>query len=218
VTHLVVFDLDGTLVDSRSVMEAAFRSAYRQTVGNAEPPLAEFFELLGDDFPNILNALSLPLSMWEPFRQASRERIGGLSVFDGIPDVLGWLRGERIACGLLTGKDRDRTLEILDRLALSSYFDAVVTSSDGLPAKPRPDGLLHLCRVLRSSPEATVMVGDSSHDMAAAREAGVMAIGCDWGIGRPASLLPAGCLAIASSPGELGQLLRSWYAGASIPR
>ena len=106
-----IFDLDGTLVDSQGVAAEAFREAHRICVGEGDPPVAWFHSLSGHPFESILSTLGLPASMAPHFRRLSRERIHELALFPRMGDVLTRLELEGVRLGLITGKDRQRTIE-----------------------------------------------------------------------------------------------------------
>ena len=111
---LVIFDLDGTLIDSRHVMTVSFRQAYAETVGPGEAPVEEFLKRLGKPFPDILEELALPGAMYEVFRRLSSARVADVLTLPGAIEACHQLREIGIASALITGKDRRRTLEILD--------------------------------------------------------------------------------------------------------
>ena len=207
---VVIFDLDGTVIDSRRVMEAAFRAAYLQEVGAGEPPLDGFFGLLGESFPRILETLGLPASMYEPFRAQSRARLSEIALCEGAVEVCDRLLEAGVTLAVLTGKDRERTLEILDRFALRDRFSAIATGSDGFRPKPAPDGVLLLCRELDVSPEATAVVGDGMFDVLAGKRAGTWTVGCTWGMASTAALASAGADVVVDTSSELLEVLGRW--------
>lgn len=185
---LVIFDLDGTLIDSRHVMTDSFRRAYARAVGAGEAPVEEFLMLLGKPFPNILDELGLPGEMYGVFRELSSARVADIVM---IPDAIGACRRLREAgvdTALITGKDRRRTEEILAYHQLSGLFSGVVTGDDDMAGKPAPDGVLALCKGLHVEPAQTVVVGDSWVDIVAGAAAGTLTAACGWGIGTKAEL------------------------------
>jgi len=196
-------------------MVAAFREAYAQTVGAGEPPVRSFLDLVGDSFPNILNALGLPPEMWEPFRAASRRRVGELSLFDGMLDVCRKLRRHGIPLAVLTGKDRERTVEVLERLGCADLFSVLATCSDGFDAKPSPAGIYRIAEKLRVPPRRICTVGDAAHDVVAANRAGAWAIGCAWGTAGEQTLRDAGAHLIVHDPKALMAALDEWLGTAA---
>lgn len=185
---LVIFDLDGTLIDSRHVMTDSFRHAYARAVGVGEAPIEQFLKLLGKPFPDILDELGLPGEMYGIFRELSSNRVADIVM---IPDAIGACRHLRevgVDTALITGKDRRRTEEILAHHQLSGLFSAVVAGDDDMAGKPEPDGVLALCKRLHVEPGQTVVVGDSWIDIVAGAAAGTLTAACDWGIGTKAEL------------------------------
>ena len=208
-SRTVVFDLDGTLIDSKGVMMEAFSAAHALEVGDGPPPVEEFLNLLGDSFSNILTRLELPQSMAEVFRSESIKRADDIMRHPGVMEMCLQLQKMFITMGLQTGKDGERVSSLLQRLSVRRFFEVVVTGSDDIAPKPSPDGLNWICRQLRASPSSTFYLGDSSYDMQAAVAAGVRAIGCGWGIAPPNELTGNGAEYIVESPQEFVELVRT---------
>jgi AHBA synthesis associated protein len=204
-----VFDLDGTLIDSKGVMLQAFTVAHRKEVGEGQPPLEGFLNLLGDSFTNILTQLGLPQSMDEVFRSESIKHSGDIMLHPGVMEMCLQLQKMFITMGIQTGKDGERVSALLHRLSVGRFFEVVVTGSDNIAPKPSPDGLNWICGQLRSSPSSTFYLGDSPYDMKAAVAAGVRAIGCSWGIAPPDELMGSGAEYIVESPQEFVELVRT---------
>jgi 3-amino-5-hydroxybenzoic acid synthesis related protein len=177
----IVFDLDGVLIDSRPQMEFVFRECYRQFVDEGEPPLQEFFHRMGMPLPDILRALGLPAEMLQTYRKLSRQLYKQIRVVPGAYSTLELIRSMGMPIGLMTGKDRERTLEILGHCGLKQFFSATVCGDDAYPGKPAPDGLLALAARFGVSPERTVIVGDSVLDIQCGLAAGAQALAATWG-------------------------------------
>ncbi|MFB0874729.1 MULTISPECIES: HAD-IA family hydrolase [unclassified Sphingobium] len=209
--RLVVFDCDGTLVDSQHSICAAMTRAFEEA--KLTPP----------DRPAILSVvgLSLPHAMARLLPEAASDfhdhlaeryklafqtlrRAEGVQepLYPGIADLIvaldeaGWL------LGVATGKS-DRGL----RLCLTHHgvHDRFVTlqTADRHPSKPHPSMLLTAMAQAGAEPETTVMIGDTSFDIDMARAAGVRAIGVGWGYHPPAELIAAGARAVAMDSAEL---------------
>lgn len=204
---LAIFDLDGTLVDSREIMCEAFDAAYSQVGLTGTAPVDRFLQLLGAPFPEILRQLHLPAEMYEIFRQESLQRIDRIESHpEAIICVLkAKLRGWRTA--VLTGKDRERTEKILGDKGLHDIFDQIVAGDDALPGKPASAGIDLIRRTQGAERMNTVMVGDSAIDIHAASRAGVISIGCSWGIGSTDELRGANPTHMVSTGPELERLL-----------
>ncbi|TDB82242.1 HAD family hydrolase [Micromonospora sp. KC721] len=208
--RLVVFDLDGTLIDSKPVMVHAFRTAYAEVVGRGEAPVDSFLRLLGAPFPEILARLGLPHQMYEPFRAASRAGIEHIRAHEDVLTVCEAVRDAGCRTAIYTGKDRERTVEILDRFGLWRLCDGIAVGDDPQAGKPAPDGVYQLCRTLAADPVDTVVVGDSALDMQAGRAAGAGTVGCLWGIGTEEELRSAGADVVVADPLQLQTALARW--------
>lgn len=210
VRRLVVFDLDGTLIDSRRVMTSAFRTAYARVVGPGAAPVAQFLQLLGAPFPDILVALGLPAEMYPLFRRLSAERIDEIRTHPAALDACRSIRERGALTAVLTGKDRRRTVDILTHLAVADLFDAVVGGDDLPLGKPAPDGVLWLCRRFGIPPASTLVVGDSAFDMAAGRAAGATTVGCLWGMSDRTELVATGADSLVERSDGLEAALLDW--------
>jgi 3-amino-5-hydroxybenzoic acid synthesis related protein len=208
--QLFIFDLDGTLIDSRQVMTQAFREAFQAVGGQGEPPTAEFLDMLGAPFLDILARLGLPAAMAVPFRSASLRRTDAVRVYCGAVAACRELRRNGYPLALLTGKDRRRTEVLLRRLDLAHLFDRIVAGDDPVAGKPSPDGIFQLSESLPTGPVDVTMVGDSRFDMMAAKAAGARAVGCAWGMTEPVDLMAAGGDVVVDRPDDLLDVLRSY--------
>jgi phosphoglycolate phosphatase len=175
---LIVFDLDGTLIDSRrDIANAA--NALLVGCGAAPLPVDEIARMVGNGaavlvdrafaarrVPKPDDALDRFLAIYE------RHLLDFTRPYPGIPEVLAALGG-RAALAVLTNKPARATREILDGLDLARYFTpALVVAGDGpLPRKPDPAGLRHLIEAAGSSAATTLLVGDSAVDWNTARAA-----------------------------------------------
>jgi AHBA synthesis associated protein len=215
--QLVVFDLDGTLIDSRKVMLEAFCTAFEETGGEGTAPVHEFLSLLGAPFPSILEALGLPSEMDSVFRRLAGERIDQITLHEGAVDASRRLKDAGTPVALLTGKDRKRTQAILHYWGLKGLFDDLVCGDDPLAGKPDPEGLLHLCEALGAEPRSTIMIGDSALDITSGRRANAMTVGCLWGMGQFDELRSAGADHLVADAVDLTTLLEHW-CGISAPR
>ncbi len=179
----VLFDLDGTLIDSGAMILASFKHATR-TVLAREIPDGELLALVGGS------------SLHEQMRAIDAERVeelvrcyrehneplhAGLKAFPRIVGILEQLKSDGRSLGIVTAKRRATVDLTFAVLPIGHLFDVVVTSDDTSRHKPHPDPLLHACDRLGARPEDAAYVGDSPFDVAAARAAGVFAIAVDWG-------------------------------------
>jgi AHBA synthesis associated protein len=165
----VIFDLDGVLIDSEPVMRIAFEESYRRVMGQGTPPIEQYLEHMGESFPRIMDHLGLPHALWQPYREAWQRHQREMKLFPECVDVLKWARRQQLKLGILTGKDRARTLLVLDQFGLTGFFDVVVGSDQLRCAKPDPEGMYASLAALQAAPEEAVMIGDAVSDIECAQ-------------------------------------------------
>jgi len=204
----VVFDLDGVVVDSFAVMRAAFTEAYRQVVGDGEPPFAEYNRHLGRYFPDIMRIMGLPLEMEGPFVRASTRLAGEVTLFPGVHDLLTDLRDRGIPTAVATGKAGWRARSLLERLGVLHLFDHVLGSDEVAHAKPAPDIVIRALELLSTAPQDAVMIGDAVTDLTAAKAAGVRAIAALWGETDEQALLAEEPDDVLRTPSDLTRICR----------
>jgi phosphoglycolate phosphatase len=213
--RLIVFDVDGTLVDSQhaimAVMAAAFAAeglpapalaAVRQQVGlGIEETMARLL-------PEAEEALHRRLS--QGFREAAyalRSTRGFAEpLYPGIREALDGLRHPEVFLAIATGKARRGLDHTLSSHSLTALFHSLQTV-DSNPSKPHPAMLLNAMAEVGVEPSETVFIGDSVFDMAMAANARTAALGVAWGYHDPEDLRAAGAGRIIQSPGELGPTL-----------
>ena len=176
--RLFVFDLDGTLVDSRrDIADAA--NALLVSCGAAPIPEDRIGRMVGEGAATLVarafeaSGVERPPDALERYLAFYDTRLlNHTCPYDGIAAVLEAL-GRRAALAVLTNKPIASTRRILDGLDLARYFEAdAVLGGDGpFPRKPDPAALRHLTARAQASPESTVMVGDSTVDWRMARAA-----------------------------------------------
>jgi phosphoglycolate phosphatase len=213
-TALIVFDCDGTLVDSqRLIVEAARRTL----IAHGLEPLAagEIRTVIGlsldlalaklvpdADAPTIASLVDTYRGAWRALRaQGVREPL-----FPGAREVLATLDRRGHLLGIATGKSRPGLIDVLDHHGLTTLFVSLQTA-DRHPSKPHPGMLEAAMRETGSEPADTLMVGDTGFDMEMARAAGVRAIGVAWGYHPTALLEAAGAETILSGFEQLLDLV-----------
>ena len=206
----VLFDLDGTLIDSGAMILSSFRHA-TQTVLAREIPDEELVAACGG------------ATIHEQMRAFDRERVdelvrayrahneplhSELEAFDGVQDVLDRLSHEGRRLGVVTSKRRKTVDLAFAVLPLERYFDAIVTADEVGRHKPDPAPVLLALERLGSNSAETALVGDSPFDMAAGKAAGVFTVGVSWGRIHPeARLRSAGADVVVHSPHEILDVL-----------
>jgi phosphoglycolate phosphatase len=187
--RLVVFDLDGTLVDSTADIATAFARAVER-VAPGTPPLdvPAVRSLIGNGARNLVErglarlGVSQPVASVLPvFLEEYRScLLDTTRLYPGTAEALTAL-GPRVLA-VLTNKPGDLSRALVEGLGLGRAFARVIGSGDGPASKPDPAGLILLMQEFAASPAETLMVGDSPVDVATARAAGVAVAGVAYGL------------------------------------
>lgn len=213
--RLAVFDCDGTLVDGQADICAAMEAAFVQT-GLGTPDRMAVRRIVGLSLPVAIRKLAPEAGpeQWhatsEAYKQVFRamRAEGRLSepLFPGIAPMLGRLFDTGWSLGVATGKSDRGLRNVLAVHALSDRFVTLQTA-DRHPSKPHPAMLEAALDEACALPGDSVMIGDTTYDIAMAGAAGVRPIGVAWGYHAPDELLAAGADAVAETPEELEGLL-----------
>jgi pyrophosphatase PpaX len=205
--RIVLFDLDGTLIDSGPMIIESMQHAVRTVLGREISPAELGTTIGGQGIVAQMNAIDAEHT--DQLLEAYKEHNDGLhetlEAFDELLALLPQLKAEGRRLGIVTAK-RQRTVGLaLDRFpALASAFDVVVAHEDTERHKPDPDPVLLAIEKLGGVPEEAVYVGDSPFDIGAAKAAGVFAIAVGWGGIHPDErLLAEEPDAFVSTPEEL---------------
>jgi pyrophosphatase PpaX len=180
---VVLFDLDGTIVDSGWMILASFRHATR-TVLNREIPDEVLMARVGSGHL-VQQMADFDAEKAEELAHAYREFYAPLhselKAFPGMIDLLRTLDGEGRQLGVVSAKRGDIVQLAFDALGFGEMMDVVVGSDEAPRGKPHPDQILVALDRLDAGPDDTAYVGDAPFDVAAAKTAGVHAIGVTWG-------------------------------------
>jgi pyrophosphatase PpaX len=206
----VLFDLDGTLIDSGEIILASFRYATKTVLEREIPDDVLAAAVGGSNIHEQMRAFDAERvdELVRVYREHNEPLHEELVAFEGIEHVLGRLQGERRRLGIVTAKRR-RTVDLAFAiLPLDRYFEAVVTSEATEHHKPHPEPVLRALELLGSSPGEAAFVGDSPFDMGAGKAAGVFTVAVSWGKLHPVErLLEAGADAVVHKPSELADVL-----------
>ncbi len=212
----VVFDLDGTLLDSLADIAQAANTilashsfpthdvpAYRYFVGDGVRRLLQRIvpELHGDDTPLIDQMIA---EFTEHYRHSWNVRS---RLYDGVPELLDGLMERDIAMAVLSNKPQEATRRCVDYFLPTYQFAAVLGQQEDRPPKPDPTGAREILQLLRVDPRACVYLGDSAVDMQTACGAAMVPVGAAWGFREIEELERAGASRIIHHPRELLELL-----------
>ena len=205
--RLIVFDFDGTLVDSQRFIATAMARAFEDQGFPAPAPEA-VRRIIGLRLETAAARLLFgsqdpgPDEMETAERVAAAYRIVDEPLFPGARAALANLDEPHVCLGIATGKSRRGLVSSLERHDLSAFFVTLQTSDDG-PGKPHPEILHRAMAEAGTEPEETVMIGDTSYDMEMAVNAGVAALGVDWGYHGAEELRASGAAHVVESFPEL---------------
>ena len=215
--RLAVFDCDGTLVDGQAGVIAAMDAAFA-ACGLPAPDRHQVRRLVGLSLPQAMRVLApdggedLRAELDRAYRDAFRmaREAGELvePLYAGIAELLDALRGAGWQLGVATGKSDRGLAHCLATHGLTGHF-ATLQTADRHPSKPHPAMLEAALGEAQAEPADAVMIGDTAYDVQMAVNAGVRALGVDWGYHTAAELRDAGAAAVARTPAELQELLLS---------
>jgi phosphoglycolate phosphatase len=224
--RLVVFDVDGTLVDSQDAIVGAMRAAF-DGIGAAAPARATILSVVGLSLPVAMARLApglTPAARGELVEGYKRHHLAaraeGLAeatapLYPGARDALDALAGAPdTLLGVATGKGREGLAHLLRTHGLDDYFVTAQTA-DGNPSKPHPGMLLAALAETGCAAERAVMVGDTEFDVAMGRAAGFATVGVAWGYHPGERLRAAGADRVIEDFAELGAAVAALGEAAS---
>jgi phosphoglycolate phosphatase len=217
VNRLAIFDCDGTLVDSQHniclAMERCFAAA------GLEPPARErtravvglsLVEAIRNMLPEARHEDHVELAeAYKSVFQAMRaEGLADEPLYDGIPELIDALEADGWLLGIATGKSDRGVALCLEHHGLAGRFITLQTA-DRHPSKPHPSMIEQALADAGAAAETSLMIGDTSYDMAMARAARVTAIGVAWGYHDADTLIRSGAQHVASRPAEILELTKA---------
>ena len=214
--RLVVFDCDGTLVDSQHTIASAMSAAW-ESAGLVPPDPAEVRRVVGLPLVEAIARLyrdgtgadhAALAERYKDSFHALHRAVDDEPLFPGIRETLAALDGAGVLLGIATGKGRRGLSLTLGRHDLERYFVTVQTADDN-PGKPNPDMLLRAMAEAGVGAAMTMMVGDTTFDMMMARNAGVVGVGVGWGYHDPDELHAAGAALVVDTGPALVPALES---------
>jgi phosphoglycolate phosphatase len=223
--RLVIFDLDGTIVDSKANIVRAVHEA--AAIMRVDPPQLHeiplviglsLTEALGRLFPSLEHPrlLELDQAYRDCFNRFRTEAGFSEPLFEGTHEVLDALDAQGVLLGIATGKAMRGVRHVLERHGLAGRFVTIQTPEHA-PGKPHPEMIYRAMAETGAAPAHTVMIGDTSYDILMARAAGVSALGVAWGNHPVTELRAAGAHLLVDRPSDLMHAITALTAPASSP-
>jgi phosphoglycolate phosphatase len=213
----VVFDLDGTLLDSLADIANACNAVL---AAHALPtyPIDAYRYMVGDGVRRLITRAvpngnvpdATDLEPWIAQFLVHYERAWNVEsrLYDGIPELLRELTDRAISMSVLSNKPQEATMRCVRHFLAEFPFAAVLGQDVGRPPKPDLTGVREILEKLKVDPSACLYLGDTGVDMLTARGAGMMAVGATWGFRDAEELRSAGADVILDHPLELLSLLK----------
>ena len=204
---LIVFDWDGTLMDSTAHIAHSIQAACRD-LGLPTPSDEASRYVIGLGLRDALQITAPTLDPSDYPRLAERYRYHYLlddqriELFAGVRELLAELRDTGYLLAVATGKGRVGLNRVLDQSKLTSLFDAT-RCADETFSKPHPAMVTECCDETGMNPADAIVIGDAIYDMQMAKAAGAKAIGVSWGYASVEDLVAAGADAIVRHPKDL---------------
>ena len=219
--RLAIFDCDGTLVDSGATIQAALSETF-ELHGLALPPQRQCRRVIGLSLNEAMAAL-IPdgspkqhMQLAEDYKRAFMAlRVAGKveePLFDGVLELLDALEDEGWVLAIATGKSHRGLRHCLEVHDIHARFVSLQTA-DRHPSKPHPSMVLQAIADTGVAPGSTIVVGDTSYDMAMAAAAGACGIGAGWGYHDAEELVEAGAVAVAEKPLDVLSLVAEHVDG-----
>ena len=180
-----VFDLDGTLIQShKNIYDATIR-AFDDLKIKYKMPEDEFYKYIGHHFEDIFNDFEIAIPDFEIFltqyKKIYFDFIDSSKFYDGVEEILQYLKEKNLKIALLTTKGQDQAEKILTHFKIDKYFDEIMGRRPGIAHKPSPEPLKLICNTLKVDPSKTLMIGDSELDVQCGKNAGAKTCAVSYG-------------------------------------
>ena len=209
----VIFDLDGTLLDTLEDLANAGNYALEQ-LGFRTHEIEKYKYFVGNGIPKLIQRI-LPAGSDSELRDKahrlfseyySAHSTDKTKPYDGICNLLSVLKADGIKTGVATNKDHDFSVKLINTF-FGDTIRIVCGRKDGTPKKPDPFSVNHIMKQLEADKSGTLYVGDSNVDMETARNAGLDSCGVLWGFRTETELRESGAHHIVKTPEELYRII-----------
>jgi phosphoglycolate phosphatase len=222
---LIIFDCDGTLVDSQHAICAAMQYAF-SSLELPAPARKDILSVVGLSLPQTFQVLAgahsekLQLALAEAYRTdfPGKRTMPEMhdQLYPGIGEVVSALSGrDDVLLGIATGKSRRGVARLLERENWHGHFTTIQTADDN-PSKPHPEMIRRAMAETGVEPSATLMIGDTTYDIEMGRAAGVNTLGVAWGYHAPERLIAAGADTMVETPDRLLGSISALLSGREV--
>ncbi len=211
----LLFDLDGTILDTGALILESMRYAVNGFAGYSYPdevllagvgtPLITQLEMMTPEDPEATFAA------YQEHNHLHHD--DSIAVFEGIPALLAQVEECGIPCAVVTSKRHGMAVHGLELFGLMERFAFLLGADDVVRAKPDPFPVIEACSRLGVDVASTWYIGDSPHDMKSANDAGALSIAVTWGMFPLEEIAVESPDLVVNSPAELSDLLRSSRSG-----
>ncbi len=209
---LIAFDWDGTLFDSTKIIVRCIQAAVKDVGGTVPSDKAAGYviglglmQALAHAAPDVPPEKYAELGQRYKYHYALHQE--DISLFDGILELLHELKGRGFKLAVATGKSRRGLDEALQAVELRNLFDSSRTA-DETAGKPHPRMVLELMRELKTTSARTLVIGDTTHDLQMAINAGCSSVAVSYGAHEPEAFHALRPMTIAHSVSQLADWLR----------
>lgn len=208
----ILFDLDGTLINSLPAYILSFQQNIREVTGR-DVPAGELAARISIPTPQILAYYAAPEqipAMVARHNELMRQNAGAITFYPGVPDALRSLRAAGLKLGVVTSQIAGEIATARAVMNADDLIDVWINSDMVAHPKPAADPVLLALELLGENAETALMVGDSIYDLGAGRAAGVRTAAVTWGFTALPDLLAAAPHLLLHHPAELAQLPHLW--------
>ena len=172
---LIIFDIDGTMIDTETVVKKSYRYAMFEELGRdlTDEELARAFGVPTLQAMEILGSNNVEEASKRYFESLFKYFRDGVGLFDGIEELLRELEERGIKCGIVTSRNREEVANDTTLISLFKYFEHIVTAEDTQRHKPEAEPVLKLVELAGAEPSGVIYIGDTYYDYMCAKNAGV---------------------------------------------
>ncbi len=210
----IIFDLDGTLLDTLKDLALSVNTVLRKH-GQKEHPVDAYRYFVGDGIEALVKrAFAQEFVEKDEFEarvEAVKEEYGKrwadhTAPYSGVPELLDYLEERQIHKAIFSNKLHEFAVLTVEKLLPDWTFSSIIGIKPGIPRKPDPHGALLIAENIRVEPDRTVYLGDTATDMQTAAAGGFYPVGALWGFRPAEELLESGAEMLAESPLDVAEL------------